>query len=293
MKSEKRILTAFLLNLIISIFELMGGIYTGSTAIISDSVHDTGDALSVGLSYFLERKAKQQPDKAYTFGYGRYSVLASVITTLILITGSLLAVINAIDKIINPTALNFNGMTVFALFGVAVNLGAALFTHSGEGLNSKAVTLHMLEDVLGWISVLVCSVIIKLTGFTIIDPIMSIIVSVFIFISAARHFKKSIVILLEKAPDGVDIEKIRKELCKIHGITDVHHLHIWTIDGQSNYAAMHIVSDSSFFEIKNIVRHALEKYNITHTIIETEKQGEECASVVCSTSCCRHFCHHH
>ena len=116
MRTEKNILVAFVLNLLFSIFEFVGGIFTGSVAIISDAIHDIGDALSIGISYFLEKKSKKQPDDVYTYGYARYSVIGSVITTLILLFGSVMVIYNAILRIINPVPINYNGMILFAVF---------------------------------------------------------------------------------------------------------------------------------------------------------------------------------
>ena len=102
MRSDKNILIAFVLNLAFSVFELIGGLFTNSVAIMSDALHDIGDAASIGISYFLEKKSKRQPDDVYTYGYLRYSVIGSVITVLILLTGSVLVVINAVGRIFEP-----------------------------------------------------------------------------------------------------------------------------------------------------------------------------------------------
>ena len=144
MKTEKNILIAFLLNLAFSIFELIGGIFTNSVAIISDALHDFGDSISIGISYILEKKSKQKPDKHYTYGYARYSTLGAVITNAILLVGSALVIINAIGRIFNPVPINYNGMIIFAVFGVVVNTLAAYFTREGDSLNQKAVNLHIL-----------------------------------------------------------------------------------------------------------------------------------------------------
>ena len=170
MKTEKNILVAFILNLAFSVFEMVGGFFTGSVAIVSDAIHDIGDAASIGISYFLEKKSKKQPDEAYTYGYARYSVIGSVITTLILLFGSCVVIYNAIGRILSPTEINYNGMIIFAVVGVGVNLAAALFTRDGHSLNQKAVNLHMLEDVLGWIVVLIGALVMRFTGFTWLDP---------------------------------------------------------------------------------------------------------------------------
>ena len=155
MKTEKNILIAFILNLAFSIFEFVGGALTGSVAIVSDAVHDLGDAVSIGASWLLERKSKKQPDEVYTYGYRRFSVMGSLITTVILLVGSGIVIYNAIERIINPVEINYNGMILFAVIGAVVNLIAAFVTKDGDSINQRAVNLHMLEDVLGWLAVLV------------------------------------------------------------------------------------------------------------------------------------------
>ena len=189
MKTEKNILIAFLLNLAFSVFELIGGIFTNSVAIISDALHDFGDSISIGISYFLEKKSKKKPDSNYTYGYARYSTLGAVITNAILTIGSIFVILNAISRIINPVPINYNGMIIFAIFGVLVNTLAAYFTREGDSLNQKAVNLHMLEDVLGWIVVLIGAILIKFTEITLIDAVMSIGVAIFILIHALKSFK--------------------------------------------------------------------------------------------------------
>ena len=161
MKSDKSILGAFLLNISFSVFEFFGGIFTNSVSIMSDAIHDFGDAISIGISYFLEKISKKSPDYKYTYGYVRYSVLGALFTNIILILGSVLVLISALKRFINPVSVNYDGMIVFAIFGVIVNLGAAYFTKKGDSLNQKAVNLHMLEDCFGWIIVLIGSFVIK------------------------------------------------------------------------------------------------------------------------------------
>ena len=138
MKTEKNILIAFLLNLVFSVFEFFGGFYTGSVAIVSDALHDLGDAASIGVSYFLEKKSKRQPDETFTYGYSRYSVIGSLITTAILLLGSVVVVYNAIGRMVNPSQINFDGMIVFAVVGVVVNFCAWLGCGVG-GSHSNAL----------------------------------------------------------------------------------------------------------------------------------------------------------
>lgn len=293
MKTQKNILVAFILNLSFSIFEFIGGIFTGSVAIISDSVHDVGDAASIGIAYFLERKSKKQPDEKYTYGYSRYSVIGSVITTAILIFGSAMVIYNAVLRIINPVEINYNGMIIFALVGAAVNFLAAYFTREGDSLNQKAVNLHMLEDVLSWIVVLIGAVIMRFTDFSIIDPLMSIGVAVFILVNAVKNIKAAVDLFLEKAPDSISVKEIIKHISEIEGVIDVHHVHIWSMDGCNNYATMHIVTDAKGGEIKEKVRHEMEHHGIYHTTLELEFEGENCGEKSCSVPDSAPTGHHH
>lgn len=293
MKTEKNILVAFILNLLFSIFEFIGGTITGSVAIISDAVHDIGDALSIGLSYFLERKSKKQPDDIYTYGYTRYSVIGSLITTIILLFGSVTVIYNAVMRMFNPVTIDYSGMIVFALIGAVVNLIAAWFTKEGDSLNQKAVNLHMLEDVLGWIVVLIGAIIMRFTDISVIDPVMSIFVSVFIFINAIKNLINVANLVLEKIPDEIDIEEIKEHILSIDGVTDVHHIHIWSMDGYNNYATMHIVTERESFEVKKEIREELREHNIGHVTLELEGINENCSDESCSIEQNNNHRHHH
>lgn len=293
MKTEKNILIAFILNLLFAVFEFVGGMFTGSVAIVSDAVHDAGDAASIGVSYFLEKKSKKKPDKDYTYGYMRYSVIGSVITTLILLFGSVMVIYNAVIKLINPVEINYNGMIIFALFGVVVNFLAAYITREGDSLNQKAVNLHMLEDVLGWVVVLVGAVIMRFTDLAIIDPIMSIGVAIFILINALRNLKDCLDVFLEKTPHGINVDEIKHHLCEINGVIDVHHIHIWSMDSNSNYATMHIVTDNSCDTLKADVRKELKEHGIVHATLEIEAQDEHCHDTECCVAPVSHGSHHH
>lgn len=293
MKTEKNILIAFLLNLSFSIFEFLGGAFTGSVAIISDAIHDLGDAASIGLSYVLERKSRGKPDDTYTYGYVRYSVLGSVITTVILLFGSIMVIYNAVRRLFVPVAINYNGMIAFSVVGVVLNLIAAYITRDGKSMNQKAVNLHMLEDVLGWIVVLIGAVVMRFTDIAIIDPLMSIGVAVFILYHAVRNLKEVIDIFLEKIPSGISIEEIREHICKIDGVLDVHHIHIRSIDGQSNSATMHVVTDADAHTIKHLVREELSEHGIAHATLELEEPGEECHESNCHIEGKQTGHHHH
>lgn len=293
MKSERNILVAFLLNLAFSVFELFGGMITGSVAILSDAVHDLGDACSIGISYFLEKKSKKQPDEKYSYGYARYSVIASVITTSILLFGSLFVIVHAVERIFNPAEINYNGMILFAVVGLVVNFIAAYATKEGNSLNQKAVNLHMLEDVLGWAVVLLGAVVMRFTGFALLDPILSIAVAAYILYNALKNLKVALDLFLEKTPSGVEIQEVQEHLLVIEGVQDVHHIHVWSLDGQSNYATLHIVTEGNPREIKELVRSALAEHGIGHSTLELEHPSEGCTATHCHVEYSSHHGYHH
>lgn len=296
MKSYKKILVAFILNITFSIFELIGGLLTNSVSIISDSIHDFGDALSIGISLVLEKISKRKPDSTYTYGYARYSILGALITTIVLTVGSLFVIFNSINRILNPEPINYNGMIIFAIFGVVINFMAAYFTKDGKSINQKAVNLHMLEDVLGWVVVLIGSILMKFTNIVIIDAIMSIGIAMFILINALKNIQDILDLFLEKIPKDISIEEIKKHILSIEGIDDVHHIHIWSMDGINNYSTMHIVTKKkNIQEIKNKVKEEMQEHNISHTTIEIEDSPNNCQEKECNIKVNNeiHAHHHH
>lgn len=292
-KTEKNILIAFLLNLCFSVFEFIGGIFTGSVAILSDAVHDLGDAAVIGVSYFLEKKSKHKPDEKYTYGYARFSVIGSAISTLILLVGSVMIIYSSVGRIIEPRAINYNGMIIFAVVGVLVNFLSAFFTREGDSLNQKAVNLHMLEDLLGWVVVLIGAVVMRFTDFVLLDPLMSIGVALYILAHAIGNLRRLFEIFLEKTPHSIDVNEIIGHLMQIEGVLGVHHIHIRSFDGYKNYATMHVVANGDPHEIKEKVREELHEHGICHATLELETEDEHCHEEHCNTAIEPHAHHHH
>lgn len=298
MKTEKRILTAFLLNLLFSVFEFIGGLWTGSVAILSDAIHDMGDAATIGVSYFLEKKSKLPPDEKYTYGYERFSVIGGAISSLVLLLGSAAVIYSAIMRIIHPSPIRYDGMILFAVIGICVNFAAAYITHDGASLNQKVVSLHMLEDLLGWVVVLIGALVMRFTNLTVIDPIMSMGIAVFILINASRYLKDALCLFLEKVPRDMDAAQIKEHLLGIDGVLDVHHIHIWSMDEHTNLVTMHIVTNGHPHSIKDAVRAELKEHGITHATLELEEEEEHCHETHCGIESggngeCHHHHHHH
>lgn len=270
MNSERNIGIAFLLNLGFSVFEFFGGVFTGSVAILSDAVHDLGDAVGIGLSWLLERQSRYPPDDRYTYGYARFSVLGSVSTCGILLLGSVGVTVSAIGRLQHPVPIRYEGMMLFAVVGVAVNLAAALVTRRGDSLNQKAVNLHMLEDVLTWVVVLLGAAVMRVTQWTVLDPLVSIGVAAYIFVHAVGHLRAVVNIFLEKVPDGLSVAEIRDRLTAIEGVLAVRRLRVRSIDGIRHAAEVAVTVTGDPAPAKAAIRQVLAEWKVVQVTIETE-----------------------
>ncbi len=272
---------AFFLNLGFTILEIFGGIYTNSMAILSDALHDFGDSLSLGLAWYLQRVAAKGSDKAYSYGYARFSVLGAFINSIILVVGAIFILQSAIPRILHPETSDAKGMIVFALIGIAANGLAALRLSKGETLNERVVALHLLEDVLGWVAILIGSIVMLFADVPILDPILSIAIMVYVLKNVFRNFNKSFRIFLQGTPDNIATEKVAQEIRNLEGVMGVHDLHVWTLDGHLNVATLHIVvaqsTDLTEGEaIKHRVRVKLKDFEIEHATIEIEDERVDC-----------------
>lgn len=208
--------------------------------------------------------------------------------------GSVVVIYGAIQRLIDPVSVNYEGMILFAVFGTIVNFVATYFTKDGDSLNQKAVNLHMLEDVLGWIVVLIGAIVMKFTDLVRLDSIMSLCVALFIIINALKNFKTILDLFLEKTPNSISLEELKEHIIGINGIVDVHHIHVWSIDGYNNYATMHIVTNEKDYKlIKKLVREELKEHGIAHVTIEIENTDEECREVCCKVDSVVTTTHHH
>lgn len=295
MKTERKMGIAFGLNLGFAVLELVGGLLTGSIAILSDALHDVGDACSIGIACLLERKSHRPANADYTYGYQRLSVLGAAMTNLILIVGSVLILVHAAERMIRPISIHYNGMIGLAVGGIAVNLAAALLTHGGHSLNERAVSLHMLEDVLGWVVVLIGAIVMRFTDFQLLDPILSILMAIFLLVVAGKGLWEAVSVFLERAPKHIDPEKLMESLLTESGVKDVHHLHLWSMDGTDAYCTLHVVAEPLEETLKARVKEKLQKMGIDHCTVEWEQEGEQCSEQECnrSSSSCTHGCGHH
>jgi cobalt-zinc-cadmium efflux system protein len=274
---------AFFLNFSFTIIEVIGGIWTNSLAILSDALHDLGDSLALGLAWYFQRLSKKDRDQRFSYGYGRFSLLGALINSTILVVGSVVILAHAIPEILQPEPTNSLGMMWLAVLGVIVNSLAVFNLKKGKSLNEKVVRLHLLEDVFGWIAVLIGAAIIYFTHWYFIDALLSIGIAGWILWNAWKNLRHSLKIFLQSIPDTVDLKSIHNTLLAHPAIRDVHDCHIWTMDGEYNILSIHLIIDenSTLSEqavIKKEAKHMLKDENIDHITIEFEGQEEECDS---------------
>lgn len=279
--SGKNLKIAFFLNLAFTVFEIIGGIFTNSIAIISDAIHDLGDSLSLGTAWYLDHKSKQGKNHKYSFGYARFSLLGALINSLVLIAGSVYVINEAIKRISHPEVSDAKGMLIFALFGIAVNGFAAWKMSHGKSLNEKVVSWHLIEDVLGWVAILIGAVILNFKEVPYLDPAMSLLITAYILWGVIGRLKETLFVFLQGVPKEIDLLQIEKELLGINGVNSLHHTHIWSLEGEHHVFSTHLKLEkvASFDEIKSIKQSSkivLEPYAFKHVTIETELEDEEC-----------------
>lgn len=283
----KNIKLAFFLNLAFTLLEIFGGLFTNSIAILSDALHDLGDSISLGLAWYLEGISARDSDRSYSYGYARFSVLGALINSVILIVGAIFVLQNAIPRLIHPQSSDASGMIVFSLIGIGVNGLAALRLQKGATLNERVVALHLLEDVLGWVAILIGSIVMLFADLPILDPILSIAIMAYVLSNVFRNLNQALRIFLQGTPKKFNPHQVKAELVKLDGVKEIHDLHIWTLDGQLNVATLHVVVEEEALSLKSTesikiaVRNKLAEIDIEHATIEIEDKDADCGMEAC------------
>ncbi|MFO7698236.1 MAG: cation diffusion facilitator family transporter [Anaerolineae bacterium] len=279
--SSANLQLAFFLNVGFAVIELIGGLLTGSLAILSDALHDLGDSLSLALAWVLQRLSLRRGNYRFSFGYRRYSLVGALLNTLILVGGSAYVLSRAIPRLTDPVQPNAAGMLGLALLGIAVNGVAAYRLSRDRSLNARAVTLHLMEDVLGWAAVLLVGIIMMFVTVPILDPLISIVISIWVLYNAIRGVRQAAGLFLQAVPAGTDLEAIEERLNAIQGVLSSHHTHLWSLDGERHVFSTHLVvpegtSAEQLVAIKCAAREVIDDPAISHTTFELEFIGEQC-----------------
>jgi len=279
---DKNLRMAFMLNLGFAVFEVFGGFWTNSMAILSDALHDMGDSLSLGIAWLLERTSRKGRDKKYSYGYKRFSMLGALINTIILIGGSLFILSEAVPRLLQPEPSKAPGMVIFACIGILVNGFAVMRLRKDQSMNARVVTLHLLEDVMGWSAVLVVSITLLFTDLYILDSILSILITLFILFQVIRNMRTTLSLFLQAIPENIDVDKIEDRFLDFNKVKSSHHTHCWSLDGQHHVLTSHVVvaSDTNkdeVLEIKCKIKELANTMGFEHLTLEIEYEGEKCS----------------
>jgi cobalt-zinc-cadmium efflux system protein len=279
--NNDRIGWAFFLNVTFTIIEFIGGWLTNSTAIMADAVHDLGDSLSIGLAWLLSRLSYKEPSLTYSYGYKRLSLLGALFNSIVLVVGSIWILFEAIPRLSNPEMPMAEGMLGLALLGVAVNGYAVFKLKAGETMNEKVLTWHLLEDALGWVAVLIVSIVLLFVDLPILDPLLSIGFTLFILFNVVKNLKATLVLFLQGTPEEATQLKIKEKLSDIPEVNNIHHMHFWSLDGESHVLTAHLTLDQAYdvnklIQLKERVAQSILEFNLSHTTIEFEFPNEVC-----------------
>ena len=272
---------AFLLNTGFAVLEIVGGLWTNSVAILSDAVHDLGDSLALGAAWGLDRYAQRGSDRRFSYGYLRFSLLGAWTNTTVLVLGSVIVMTEALPRLFQPETPNAAGMLVFALIGVAVN-GVAAWRLSGrQSLNTRIAAWHLIEDLLGWIAVLVVAITLMFVDLPVLDPVLSIAITAYILFNVIRRLRQTLMLFLQAVPDDIDLRQLERRLRELEHVRSTHHTHVWSMDGAHHVLTTHIVVDSEasradLDRLRSDVARLCEEYRFAHTTVEFEWDDDEC-----------------
>ena len=277
MKSSKNMTIAFLLNFSFAIIEFIFGLLFHSSAVLADAIHDTGDALAIGLSTLFEKISNRKEDRNYTLGYKRYSLLGALLTSVILLIGSTLVIVENVPKLFAPERVNYDGMLILGIVAIVVNTAASRVVSRGHSHNESILSLHFLEDILGWLAVIGVSIILRFTDWYFLDPLLSLIIAGFILSKALPKFWENIQIFLDHVPSDVDLSQLYQEIAVLENVRAITQLNVWTTDGLEKYAMLHICLENPklLAETQIVLRQKLLAYGIAKVTIQTDESLQE------------------
>ena len=276
MKTKHTVWLAFFLNLSYAIVEFIAGGVFGSSAVLADSVHDMGDAIAIGVSAFLETISNREEDSHYTLGYKRFSLLGAMVTAVILMTGSVLVILGNITKLFHPQAVNDEGILWLGIIAVSINVLASLVVRKGKTKNESILSLHFLEDTLGWVAVILMAIVLRFTDWYILDPLLSLVISIFILSKAIPRFWSTLKIFLDAVPEGVDIKQVKSDLEQLDHVASINQLNLWSMDGLEKNAIVHVcLKEIEQMELcKESIRSKLKDCGFQNVTIEVDADLE-------------------
>ncbi len=283
-----RVRVAFLLNFTFTIIEFVGGMWTNSTAILADALHDLGDTISLGVSWYFAKVSERGRTNKFSYGFKRFSLLAAFLNSMVLMIGSFVILSQTVPRLFSPEHSNAPGMIVLAIVGIVMNGLAVLKLKAGKTLNERVTTWHLMEDMLGWIAVLIVGVFISFYDLHILDPILSILITLYVLRNVLKNLKETVLTFLQEVPSSINLGEIEKCIANVPGVLRVHDTHVWSLDGDYSVFTSHVMlaketTAEEMFKLKCCILDLVKASGINHITIEIEREGETCHGMVCAT----------
>ena len=275
MHTKSKLLLSVILNAIITLTEVIGGLISGSLALLGDSLHNFNDTMALGISYIAIRVGERDRNAKYTFGYKRAEILGAFINSVILVAVGLFLIYEAYRRFLHPSPINSALMLVVAFIGLFANLFTALLLHkhAHESMNVKSAYLHIIGDTVSSIAVIIGGLAILWWGVVWIDPLISVLISVYIIFEGFKILRDSVDILMEASPD-IDLEKIKREIEEIDGVVNAHHFHAWRVGENDIFLECHIdVEDMPISQAQRIIdeiQMKVREFGVTHVTVQME-----------------------
>lgn len=279
--SQRAIGIAFWLNFGFALIEFAGGWWTQSTAILANAVHDLGDSGAIAFGWWMQRLARRGAAPGFSYGLGRLSLFAALVNGLILVAGSLWVLGQAIPRLAEPNMPHAPGMLGLAVLGLAVNGVAARQLMGGATLNERVLNWHLLEDLLSWAAILIVAAALLVADWPILDPLLSIAFTAIILFNVVRNLDRTARLFFQGSPDPALEREIAARLSAIAHVVGIHHLHLWSLDGERHVLTVHLDLDEPITNavqrrVKSQVAEILAPYRLAHSTIEIEQAEEQC-----------------
>lgn len=273
---------SFIINMLLSVVEIIGGIISGSVALIGDALHNTSDAFSILVAVLAFKIGAKRANSKYTYGFRRAEVIGGFINLILLFISGCYLAVEGVGRLISPQQIDGKMIIVISVLALVIDALTAKISHHGahHNHNMKMVFVHNLADAFGSLGVIVSGICVLLWGVYRIDGIIALVIAAYMIWQAIASFKPIVNILMNAAPESIDLEEVKKSIAKIKGVKDVHHLHLWCIDEHETALECHVISEDMTVAQK-IAKKLDEKFAIEHCNVQVETK-EKC----CKCSCC-------
>ncbi|MDG1136383.1 MAG: cation diffusion facilitator family transporter, partial [Bacteroidales bacterium] len=285
--SGRKMAIAIVLNIFITISQIIGGLISGSVALLSDALHNFSDVISLILSYITNRLAKKKSTEQQTYGFKRAEILSAFINSVTLIAIAIYLIVEAVERFINPQVIDFNIVIVFASASVVINLISVIILHkdSKGNMNIKSAYLHLLTDVMTSLAVVLGGFMMKYFEIYRIDSILSFLIAFYLIFSSYKLTIESIKILMQFTPNNLDIQNICKDICSLEEIVNTHHVHLWQLNDKDVFFEAHIdlqndITITDFQGVLIKIENILDNYHIHHFNIQPEYNRKDNKDII-------------